>query len=251
MVAIRKSMPNALSPMAAKRPTVTAREAIVFYENENRQVCNVVHHKVKADQSLGLGRVISGEHLVKSMLTRLQANQSYGEELLPSNVLVDNDDRLIWHTSRHISTMWFRVGSNAESMRVEWPPLLFIATKRGLKKMKVFALGSNARPTPSTRLYHAPLMNIDGSGEVCQGTAVLPKRISVSSIGECEDTIVRSKFTHTNHNFTLRGGATNSEHMAFWRSKAAARSTSPERVKVSELAFSGKRLGDILKEATR
>lgn len=110
--------------------------------------------------------------------------------------------------------MWFVEAGT--SVSVKWPHLVFIASEQNLR---VFAVLGNKRPTPETKLYHAPLMNIFSDGRLCFGSAVRPDRITVDSIPEWSAAIFDSRFSHVNHQRTIKGASTSAEHARWWRNR--------------------------------
>ena len=70
-------------------------------------------------------------------------------------------------------------------------------------KLYVAALGSSRRPAASTRLYHAPLMNVDAFGRVCTGTADLPASCGIPDIPAWERVMHDTYYSHVNQNHTL------------------------------------------------
>jgi len=202
--------------------------SFVLYGSGNNY-SHITKHVV-TNGELGLGRIIHPKTLL-SHLNKLEAEPSC-LDILPANVLLNSTDYLIWHKSSIVAPMWFRTPSKVSDYNVKWPPLLFCVNKI-TQSLQVFATATNKRPTESTRLYHAPLMNIDNAGDVCLGSAVLPNKIDFSTIDEIEKVITETQFTHTNHDETLRGGASNPQHMNFWK----ARHNTQARVKSSDLTF--------------
>jgi hypothetical protein len=78
--------------------------------------------------------------------------------------------------------------------------LLVGVSERGLF---VAALTSTRRPTERTRLFHAPLMNVNGQGHVCTGSADLPNAVTLATLPAWEAVITHTFFTHVNHSKTL------------------------------------------------
>lgn len=142
-------------------------------------------------------------------------------EFLPANVFVRSNTSIGWTVKSRQAPMWFVSGSVTDA---PWPSLLFWATKKnGNVRLRVFAV-ADGQLSPSSRLYHAPLMNIGSTGFLCFGNAAKPDSISVSSIPVFEAAIYDSKFSHTNHNNTLSGDreTTGADHVRFWKSLSGA-----------------------------
>ena len=213
--------------------------AMVFHGvNEQNIACSTIH-TVKSNNQLSVGQVANTKRLKALFDNLIEDKDRYSEatELFSDALLFDSDNEIIWYRKRFHKKIWFRVGKGIQSFFVEWPALLYKANKKS-KSLQVFALSSNSRPTPNTRLYHAPLMNINSFGVLCQGTAVLPKDINVSTIADCESSLIDSQFTHINHTNTLRNGANNTELISFWQSKE--NNQHPKRVLASEMCLWGK-----------
>jgi PRTRC genetic system protein B len=234
---------------SSKESGIRPRFAVVFHEDsETNNIVCATQHQVNSNNTLSLGRVVSAPHISKAFS---ELNTGHSKQIfscVPETVLHDSSERLVWYKRRFIGSMWFRVGSKPQHFTVEWPSLLFIVDKAP-RKLRVFALSSNARPTAKSRLYHAPLMNVDVQGVLCQGTATLPNQITIETITQCENTIFDSQFTHVNHEFTLRKKTSNKQHVVFWKRKSKTKSRSAERVSVQEMKFTTNTLGDIMQGA--
>lgn len=233
MVAITESV-NLSNPV---KGVPVAKVAYVLYE-QNGGVCAATRHPVEKGR-LKLGRVIA----LNTMSRELAAQEPRGSvTLLPPSVVVSSASLVAWTSRKRLGEMWFHVGGKHTAFRVFWPDLIWLADrqKRGLR---VFALGSARRPTLDTRLYHAPLMNIGQAGHLCEGSATLPTTLDVAAIPAIEACLFESCFTHVNHQHTIKGGADNKRHLAFWRGKSRQRTP----VRVKEL-MQYKRLGEVLND---
>lgn len=231
----------------AKETGVRPSFAVVFYEScSDKTIVSATRHQVNKNNTLSIGRVISASQICNTFSDLNVGKDRSSFECFPESVLYESADLLVWYKKRFVGDMWFRLGKNPERLVVEWPPLLFIARKAS-PCLRVFALGSNKRPTKDTKLYHAPLMNIDAQGRLCQGTATLPRQITIGTISRSEETLLESQFTHVNHEHTLKIESTNSKHFAFWKAKSKKRKSPAQRVKVSELADTNCRLENIFK----
>lgn len=226
MVAINTTV--GLSKPVSGQPV--AKVAYVLYEVHGH-IGAVTRHAVRGGR-LGVGQAVSLENLGKAL------NQGGDAELavlLPANVVAYSKNLMAWTTNARKARMWFNVGGRHLGFRVTWPPMFWIVDRQR-ESLRVFALGSAKRPTAQTRLYHAPLMNIGADGVLCEGTARLPKTLSIAEIGEIEACVFDSCFTHTNHTGTLKGGADDRTHLAYWRNKERTCA----RVKVGDLTYWGR-----------
>jgi PRTRC genetic system protein B len=182
----------------------------------------VTEHKIHqrpgdAVPMIGAGKALSkaGCRRVATQLAGIGERPDDGAPVfLPDNLLVASKSILCWHEPSKVRPMWFIEAGT--SVSVKWPHLVFVASERGLR---VFAMLGNKRPTTETKLYHAPLMNIYGDGRLCFGSAVCPDRITVDSIPEWNAAIFDSRFSHVNHDRTIKGAVTSTEHARWWRDR--------------------------------
>ncbi|GHG07720.1 hypothetical protein [Thalassotalea marina] len=193
--------------------------AYVFHEvNGNKLVTeHVIDNNV-----LGLGRFIDETAFINKVN---QHTHSTRGELLPHNVLINDQNSLVWFTERQCRHLWFKVHSHAPmQIRCHIPPLLF-SVKHGQRSLNVFAMATNKRPTRTTRLYLAPFMNVSNDGHLCQGNAPLPSNVSVDSIPDIEKTLLDSSFTHLNYKLNSKHHhyTGNDKHLDFWQAKQGKR----------------------------
>jgi len=192
--------------------------ALVFYgKGSDQKFVGVTRHDITSN------RMQQGQYIdPNEVKTLLHTDEEKALVLTPHNLIAENDKYLIWYTPSRLQKMWFRFGTKQHAPNVHWTPLIFITDKQS-SRLKVFALEQDNHPTGDTMIYHAPLMNIGINGDVCQGTATLPKDISYNTMKDVEDTIFRSNFTHVNHKSTLKvRGKTDissQEHLKFWLRK--------------------------------
>lgn len=224
-----------ITPLTPKLPKVKSQTccALVFHQVKDNVL--VTHHSVK-DQVIQAGELVDIDQVRKLV-------QGYSEHegnvLLPGNVLIYTDQRLVWFSKSCYRMMYFR--QHRTHFNVWWPALLWMVEKSS-RELYVFALASHQRPGPKTRLYHAPLMNVYEQGVLCQGTAPLPERLALDTIPEIEATLFDSNFTDVKVDFPGHlYWESNNAHIKWWRQK----SNDKVKVKVSELTFY-RRLGELL-----
>ncbi|MGH7216104.1 MAG: PRTRC system protein B [Nitrospiraceae bacterium] len=133
-------------------------------------------------------------------------------EILPANVLVCNDEWLVWWRPETLDDLSFDVSWNNGAagrerlqgvcLAMPLPPLVF-ALKRGhgvsgANGVFVFATDRNERPGPDAAIYRAPLLNVSDNGTVCWGDGQRPKTRNVEDVEEWERLLFSSQFTHVN-----------------------------------------------------
>jgi PRTRC genetic system protein B len=187
--------------------------AIVFYgSGSGNQVETgyATHHGIRATGSrfeLCPGSSLTNENVYK--IAAMVANgMRHKVEILPANVLASTDDLLVWWMPAGLQHMDFDVSMGSSSVPV--PALVFMlrrsrASSGAYLGISVFALSDNARPGPLTKLFRAPLLNINEQGDVCWGSGVKPKGRAVSDIPAWQALFFSSVFTHFNGSSPIKG----------------------------------------------
>ncbi len=93
-------------------------------------------------------------------------------------------NKVVWFTKAMQRELCFTENLGISKGIANVPAMVWIANKTSLT---VFALGSNRRPTESTKLYNAPFFNVYENGNVCMGTVDV----------QIKKTIVLKEFTST------------------------------------------------------
>jgi len=195
-------------------------------------------HDALRNGALGAGKLISLDDLNRVVASHTGKQQTNIQWANPS-VLLDTDTLLVWSIAPQKRTLWFRIDTT-QSVDVIIPRTIFVVSRKS-RSMSVFAAPAKA-PTPDTKLYQAPYMNVGCSGLLCQGTAQIPDDVSVTTdelLKGCEDALFDSLFTHKNHDGTWKTqkgeSISNSQHIARWK-KVAKENRAP---RMSELNSTG------------
>ncbi|MCD9476313.1 hypothetical protein GLP21_17575 [Photobacterium carnosum] len=200
--------------------------AIVFYSGTIGQEF-MTRHSFNKQNEMGIGELIDGEQLhsiFNNVHYKIKSEQKEKKvkQLIPDNVLFDDFEQMIWYTKSQTRPMWFRfAGLPPFCCNVVWTPMLWSLDKTN-KRLHVFALDSNDRPTLDTCLYLPPLPNVNAHGYLCQGTANLPTDLNFSNIQNIEATLFDSAFAHwwNNQPFTSYDPAAPvKDSLNFWRKR--------------------------------
>lgn len=139
--------------------------------------------------------------------------------LLPANVLyVDQQANgyAVWYTPPQEVNLFFVDGLRIPSGKFHVPAMIW---KANADRLSVYALTGKAKPTESTRLCHAPFLNIYGSGEVCMGTVQIA--IGASTCLEEFTRTWEQYFFNSNFSHSISGNnSTKSNTTELWRSLA-------------------------------
>lgn len=135
---------------------------------------------------------------------------------LPPNVLACTGDAVAWHEPAQERTMFFQTNDeslNALTGTYPQPALLWVHDGPNLH---VWALDSDARPTPDTPLYNAPYYNTYQDGRVCIGSMPLPDHHDPARTREVSDAFFKSAFTHPSGNHR-RHQSFGGSHSELWQ----------------------------------
>ena len=197
---------------------------MVFYTDGEKQSGTqfATHHAIRDNGNkfeLEPGSPLSVANL-KKLATMASRGLHHKVEILPTNVLAASDDLLVWWMPAGLQFMHFDVsmGSTAEcrqrlqgvSGQFPLPALVFVLQrgqerKGGYQGITVHALAENTRPCGSTKLYRAPLLNINEQGSVCWGNGLKPKGTAVADIAAWQSLFFSSVFTHFNISSPIKG----------------------------------------------
>lgn len=106
--------------------------------------------------------------------------------VLPSNILSldpsTENGTVLWHTKAQTRELYFVESLGIPNGKANVPPMLWKASKSSLT---VYAITTNRRPTPKTKLFHAPFFNVYEDGKVCLGTI----KVSIKNSASVEEFI--------------------------------------------------------------
>lgn len=221
--------------------TLRPTKAIVVHQsdNANQQAVLTVHpiYHESVVPRLSAGRLFT-RHDEQCLLDILNNNfrQHQKVSFIPRNVLAMTSTLLAWYVAPRVATMYFRFGKTNRQLRVPWPSLVFKVSEGSLS---VVAIKTSSRPTETSRVFHAPLMNIYANSEVCTGNIRLPDSWTVDDMSAWERVIYDTYNTHTNHHATLRlegrSEIGDHDHFHFWRDLAKQKASCfPNNVLVSK-----------------
>jgi len=206
----------------------TLSRALLIYEDTSKNAAPVITlHSVDCSTGtplIGPGRTPSITALRRAMaqMSLSDANVNY----LPRALIAQAPNFFVWWTPEARRKIWFSIArSNGEALQalngteVWMPPLVFIADNA---QLHVHALATNQRPEPHSPLYVAPFYNLYDTGNLCIGTAPVPKTPSLDTIADAERAFFGSFFTHSNYH-ACRIHDMNLDHAAFWSALATAK----------------------------
>ena len=128
--------------------------------------------------------------------------------MLPKNLIhfgFKGNLQLLWYVHPKQHTLYFENKTGIASGKYQLPKLLFSLMG---KSLKVFALARKDALNDTTLLYNAPLLNINGQGNVCMGNATIDYdgfEFYEDIMGFVEQQFFRSVFTETHHNDLVKG----------------------------------------------
>ena len=195
---------------------VQLSSAILFYSGTKGDQFATVHpvsHDPRTSRPLiGAGRPLDRNALLET-LRNLDRNAAPKADFLPPIVLAVSPDAVLWWCAPASRRVFFDCREFGKRNAVVWHPgLVFRAAASGFS---VFALKDPGRPVPGSELFEPPYFNTWDKGQICIGSAHVPRRIDVASIDGWESGFFNSAFTHPN----VGGKRVDYEagFFAFWR----------------------------------
>lgn len=179
------------------------RKAILLYADNKEQSSFATVHTVQLDDQnrpiIGAGKPLS-QRTMRSICKINSRKAHTGIEVLPANVLFNENGILIWSCKGQVRKTFFKSPSVTGVFEVPYPDLIFCAHQSNLS---VYALQTKdcykERPTAETVLCHAPLMNIFSNNSLCIGNNTIPKNHATSQIIKGWETVLfDSTYTHPN-----------------------------------------------------
>ncbi|WP_419631571.1 hypothetical protein, partial [Thiolapillus sp.] len=218
------SMSFALIFQSVEKPDVTGH-----FHSTNALV--VTRHPIfMADDgrahSLGTGMQVCQDDL-NAMRQMLGMDiPSYGG-WLGDDLLYLSESLMVWHVPGQLRPMYFKPPGQKRSQQylVRWPHL--IMQYHTQKDFRIAAYAAQGKPCPSTRLYHAPLMNVYDNTTICLGSANGGDGLTAQARAIWNEAIFDSNFSHKNHDRLIRLKSTvkekdiNRAYLRFIRDKAA------------------------------
>lgn len=175
----------------------------------------VTHHEcdMQADGvEIGVGRPVTPAEVTRLLSPLLGEMMAWQ----PPHVLARSPDHLCWWVPPAVRNLHFRIGQKIVRYRVPLPGLVLCASHG--RSLRIFAVKGQQRPGRETRLFHAPLMNIDRRGFMCFGNIETPT-FGLEHLPEWESALFDTCFTHVNHQQTLQKpeDVDSQQLLAFWR----------------------------------
>lgn len=205
-----------------------ASEAARSYGGDARDYMLTVH-PIKQSRAgaphLGPGKVMGeddGRELGNLLLQADDARTSaHTVPILPEQLLTLETDALTWMLPARRTLMHCLDNKGKRhALDVLWPNLVMRVVRR---KLFVIAVESVKRPAHDSRIFAAPLANVHSDTSVCTGSAILPRSSGIEAMRGWESVIYNTYNTHTNHDRTLKGGASSDELLAFWQGRVGKR----------------------------
>ncbi|MGO2276227.1 hypothetical protein [Pseudoalteromonas nigrifaciens] len=206
--------------------------------NEYDSATYLTYHEIDESNKIKDGKFIDISQAIKA-LAALNADPVEDESnWIDTDILYSSESQLIWYVPAQKRSIWFATSTSKFKVHAHTPAFI-LAMERNRRSLKVFCCKSKSRPTPETKLYNAPLMNIGLDGALCLGSAPLPSNLQSDSKQvrlACESALFESNFSHVNNQKTFKSkkNISSQAHIAFWQ-KLAKEDRAP---KASELVLS-------------
>jgi len=193
---------------------IAQKETQIYVESydigRNGQPVNA--HPLTLKEMAGLSEILKASEDLKDGYLKSRG-------LLPANVLhIDqrSHGHAIWYTPPQLVDLYFVDELNIPSGNCGIPGMIW---KANAEKLSVFAIKGKHKPNIDTPVYHAPYLNIYGSGAVCMGTVSIAISQTTSLedfMGSWETYFFNSYFSHS----ISGNNSTKSDTTALWRELA-------------------------------
>lgn len=192
------------------------------FDQEGARVSYATIHKVTpiaGRPEIAPGRLLTQKDLQLMVQGIEQTRQDTATQWFDPGMLAKGPDRMIWWTPPGLRPVFFKKsGANDKTFDghavCPTPGLVWMAMPG--KGLYVYAIQGAGRPSKETPLFQAPFFNVWGRGQVCIGSASLPKEEQMSEPQAWEKTFFGSHFTHPN--FTQPDRLIKGEEpTTFWR----------------------------------
>ncbi|MDN3384468.1 PRTRC system protein B [Pseudoalteromonas sp. APC 3358] len=189
--------------------------------NQYESSTYLTYHDIDTNNKIKDGKFIDIAQAVKALATLNDEPIESECNWIDTDILYSSDNQLIWYVPAQKRTLWFVASENKFSLKVHTPSFVF-ALNRNARKLRVFSCKSKSRPTPESKLYNAPLMNVSLDGSLCLGSATLPDNVQSDSKqirNACESALFDTNFSHVNNSKTFKSKkeVTTTGHVAFWK----------------------------------
>lgn len=174
--------------------------AILLYQDHQKKTKYASHHAITHDDD-GKAHIEPGTGISSAALESAYAELMGSQNLfyLEERVLAFNGSTLIVWLPPKPRMVYFDAPEPMGKREgiTPHPGLVFAASPA--HDVRIFAVKGQQRPTPDTKLYLAPYMNIYGDdGSMCMGNVKAPDP-SPESIDAWESMFFNSYFTHANY----------------------------------------------------
>lgn len=159
---------------------------IVIYKN-NHSITHASWHEVVNGVILE-GKPLSETTLKRALESLNKNSKGLDKKILPGNVLYHSPEEMIFFTPAMVKPHLYKGGGQLRPN----PPLLWQVKS---KQLRLFALGSDQRPSEDSKIYHAPYFNTTPQG-VCTGDVKLPQEVSPHNQEAYIEGFFHSVFTH-------------------------------------------------------
>lgn len=202
MIDFDENSTSIAQPSTGQKAEPTASFALCFFESD-ASIEGVTFHKVN-DNKIQMGKYIDKDEAL-NFVKRISSKDSSTPQSAwnSEDILIDTNRTLVFYRRSFKNRMWFRMPQGHFALNVPYPTLLY-KVDRLTRNLNVWALDKDSRPTLDSKLYHAPLMNIDSNGELCQGTAPIPSELNNACRDKIVSALIDSNFSHVNHRNTLK-----------------------------------------------
>ena len=237
--------------IGSARRVVAPQVAIILYGQSGTNLTFATEHSVihsDGQYELAEGKPLTGKAL--NAIGRGVKAPRLAARVIHQDVLYLDGDSVVFWTKASKKLCHFKCNDDPNqspslektSLRLALPSLVWVVRRKtgAGPSVHVYAVKAKGRPTDSTELFSAPLMNVESCGEVCWGNTMLPKTEKRDEPDAWVEAFFSSAFTHfSDSNSPIQGAETNRQYAQFI-------SANPERFPLKVLKSTNMTLGNVL-----
>lgn len=237
--------------ISSTRRRVDPQMAIILYGQSGSNLTFATQHSVvhtDGQYELAEGKPLTCKAL--NAIGRGVKTPRLAARVIHQDVLYLDGDAVVFWTKATTKLCHFKCADepnqspslNQKAVRVALPSLVWVVRDKSAAhpSVLVYAVKAKSRPTDSTELFSAPLMNVSTRGEVCWGNTMQPRSDKRDEPKAWVEAFFSSAFTHfSGHDSPIQGVKTNGQYAQFI-------SANSERFPLKVLKSTHMTLGNVL-----
>ena len=183
---------------------VESRALLIHHHNETKNIDITTHGVIPVEGggfTLGAGRAMTLAD--RDQLTAILLDEDRETQFIQEHILAASRSMICWYRKPGFAELPFSVSQKLSTIKAPLPGLIFVASAAA--PLRCFAFKGNARPTPETKLFYAPLGNVYSKGTFCSGNTNVSRTLTLSNIPDWENFVLGAASTHMGDISPIKG----------------------------------------------